>query len=238
LKIVLTNDDGIDAPGIHTLSSCLETFSEITIVAPAEEQSGVGHRTTSRQPILVTALDKMRYRVNGTPADCARIALKHIVSDADWLISGINPGANLGSDVYKSGTVAAAREAAILGYRAIAISQYIGKDHQIDWDFTFHQSKNILKKLLNTPLARGYFWNVNLPCPRGSDRNLEYKLCNLDTNPYHFSYRINENTYFYEGDIHDRPRSPGKDVAVCFDGLISVTRIALDTTEFNGNEIK
>ena len=231
MKIVLTNDDGIDAPGIRILSQCLETFADIVIIAPAVEQSGVGHRTTARSPIPVKAVGQNLYRVEGTPADCSRIALKHIATDADWLIAGINLGANLGSDVYKSGTVAAAREAALLGYRAIAISQYIGSNHKIDWNFTRYHSGEVLRYLLDKSLTSGHFWNVNLPSPQEAVGNLEHKFCNLDTNSYKFTYRIEGDNYIYEGNIHDRPQHPERDVAICFGGQISITRIALDTTE-------
>ena len=115
MKIVLTNDDGIDAPGLDTLNRCVDQRVDIIIVAPQNAQSGIAHRVTTREPLRVNQLEPNRHSVEGTPADCARIALKVIAPDADWLISGINAGANLGSDVYNSGTVAAAREAAILG---------------------------------------------------------------------------------------------------------------------------
>ena len=113
MKIVLTNDDGIEAPGLDALFHCVLPLGDIIIVAPQKAQSGIAHRVTTRAPIRVNQIGQNRYRVEGTPADCSRIALKEIASDADWLISGINAGANLGSDVYNSGTVAAAREAAI-----------------------------------------------------------------------------------------------------------------------------
>ncbi len=118
MKIVLTNDDGIDSPGLETLNRCAEQLGDVIIVAPQNAQSGIAHRVTTREPIRVNQLGPDRHSVDGTPADCVRIALKVISPDTDWLISGINAGANLGSDVYNSGTVAAAREAAILGYPA------------------------------------------------------------------------------------------------------------------------
>ena len=145
MKIVLTNDDGIDAPGLDTLIRCVDQRAHIIIVAPQNAQSGVAHRVTVRQPLHVNQLGPNRHSVDGTPADCARIALKVIAPDAEWLISGINAGANLGSDVYNSGTVAAAREAAILGCRAIAVSQYIAKEQEVDWTATGHHAGRVLK---------------------------------------------------------------------------------------------
>jgi 5'-nucleotidase len=205
----------------------LQDFGRIIIVAPEGAQSGVGHRVTTHSSIRVNEIAKDRFSVEGTPADCIRIALKEICPDADWVISGINPGANLGSDVYQSGTVAAAREAAILGRRAIAISQYIGKDYQIDWEITRYHAVSVLKMLIAKNLARGFFWNVNLPHPLKKNSELEYGYCDLDTNPHKYEYQKEGNDYIYDGTIHERPRDPGKDVDVCFSGKVAVTCIPI-----------
>ncbi len=232
MKIVLTNDDGIDAPGLDTLNRCGEQPGDIVIVAPQNAQSGIAHRVTTREPIRVNQLGPDRHSVEGTPADCVRIALKIIAPDAGWLISGINAGANLGSDVYNSGTVAAAREAAILGYPAIAISQYISKEQEVDWAVTGHHAGAVLKMLLGRELAPAHFWNVNLPHPIRRNSELAYEFCGLDTNPHKYAYRKNGNELIYTGTIHERPRDSGKDVAVCFDeGRIAITRLAVGTTE-------
>ena len=230
MKIILTNDDGFDAPGLNTLEDCLQNGSQIVIVAPAEPQSGIGHKVTTRSPIRVNQIEPHRYIVEGTPADCSRIALKQIAPDADWLIAGINPGANLGSDVYNSGTVAAAREAAILGCRSIAVSQYIAKDHQINWNVTGYHAASVLKMLMERGNPPFSFWNVNLPHPLDGQSSITNEFCDLDINPHKYNFKIDENDYFYEGSIHERPRRPGTDVAVCFDeGKISITQIAVGT---------
>jgi len=230
LKFVLTNDDGIEAPGLQMLHHCLKDSGKIVIVAPQQPQSGMAHRITTRTPIEVKKAGKNRYSVDGTPADCVRIALKQIAPDADWLVAGINPGANLGSDVYNSGTVAAAREAAILGCRSIAISQYIAKDHEINWNITGHHAESILKMILVQELALSHFWNINLPHPLDYHSELAHQFCGLDTNPHQYDFLIRGNDYIYQGSIHERPRHAGTDVAVCFDaGKISITRIPLGT---------
>jgi 5'-nucleotidase len=233
LNILLTNDDGIEAPGLQVLCNCLIDSSRIVVVAPQRPQSGVGHRITTRSPLAVKETGKNRYSVDGTPADCVRIALKKIVPDADWLISGINPGANLGSDVYNSGTVAAAREAAILGCRAIAISQYIARDQQIDWAATGHHARPVLQMLLSRDLAPGHYWNVNLPHPHSTDTELTYEFCGLDTHPHQYTYHRQGDALTYKGTIHQRPRDAGKDVAVCFDeGKIAITCLAVGSGDF------
>ena len=232
MKIVLTNDDGIDAPGLDTLNRCIDQRVDVVIVAPQNAQSGIAHRVTTREPLRVNQLGPNRHSVDGTPADCARIALKVIAPDADWLISGINPGANLGSDVYNSGTVAAAREAAILGYPAIAISQYISKDRQVDWAVTGHHAGKVVKMLLGRELASGHFWNVNLPHPIRKNSDLGHEFCGLDTHPHNYVYHQNGDELIYKGTIHERPRDSGKDVAVCFDERrIAITRLAVGTGE-------
>lgn len=227
LKFLLTNDDGIDAPGLERLKQIVRPFGSSITVAPLQPQSGVGHRVTTREPIGLKVYTEDCYGIEGTPADCARIGLKKIAVDTDWLIAGINPGANLGSDIYQSGTVAAAREAAILGFPAIAISQYIAKDQPIDWDCTAHFAGLILNQLLSRSSAPRCFWNVNLPHSLKSDQHVAHQFCVLDPNPHKYEYEQDGAVYRYVGSIHQRPRDPGKDVAVCFGGKISVSQVML-----------
>ena len=123
MKLLLTNDDGIDAPGIAALSDAVE--GEIYIAAPHVQRSECGHQVTTREPIGVVQRGERAFAVKGTPADCVRLALRGGLFagvEFDWILSGINEGGNLGVDIHISGTVAAAREATILGRRAIAFS--------------------------------------------------------------------------------------------------------------------
>jgi 5'-nucleotidase len=230
LKIVITNDDGIDAPGLEALARCVRRLGDVVIVAPRQAQSGIAHRVTTHDPIRIHQLEPNRHSIDGTPADCARIALKVIAPQADWLISGINAGANLGSDVYNSGTVAAAREAAILGYPSIAVSQYIAKDQQVEWALSGEYACPVLQMLMNRDLAPGDFWNVNLPHPIRKNSKPAYEFCELDTHPHNYAYQQNGDQLTYRGTIHERPRDAGKDVAVCFDEKrIAITRLAVGT---------
>ncbi len=237
MKIVLTNDDGIDAPGLEALSRATRDLGTLVVVAPDKALSGVGHRVTVREPIRVEERGENRFSISGTPADCTRVALKTIAPDADWVIAGINPGANLGSDVNQSGTVAAAREAAILGRRAISISQYIAKGHTVDWNITRTHAAPILRMLTGRELKRGCYWNVNLPHPLTFEETPAHAFCGLDIHPHNYEYRREGDALIYVGNIHDRPRDPGTDVDVCFSRKkISITRIALRTTKWNNDE--
>lgn len=114
MTLLLTNDDGIDAPGIRALLQAVSAFeASPMIVAPLEHQSGCEHQVTTTNPIRVQKRSDVEYAIAGTPVDCVRIALSYLCSEVNWVLSGINAGGNSGTDVYISGTVAAVREATI-----------------------------------------------------------------------------------------------------------------------------
>ncbi len=126
-RILISNDDGIDAPGIKILKRLARTLSDdVWVVAPTMEQSGAGHSLTLRHPLRIRQRDERHFSVDGTPTDCVLLALQQIMRDSppDIVLSGINRGGNLGEDVTYSGTVAAAMEATLLHVPAIAFSQF------------------------------------------------------------------------------------------------------------------
>ena len=227
MQIIVTNDDGIDAAGLAALTRAAAALGEPVIVAPAGPQSGVGHQVTTVGEIWVDQLAPIRWRVEGTPADCARLALTELMPAAAWLLAGINHGGNLGADIYTSGTVAAVREAALLGYPAIAVSHYVGRGRSIDWDLATRRLTPVLRALLAQPLGLGHFWNVNLPHP-ADDQDPPVVFCGLDTRPHGVRYRRDGNAYAYTGDYHARPRQAGRDVDVCMGGCIAVTKVTLE----------
>ncbi len=227
MKIVIINDDGYGEPGLEALIKAVRQMGEVVVVAPKDSQSFAGHRVTMNETIRVDRIESHRYAVHGAPADCTRLALKCLAPDADWVIAGINPGANLGTDVYQSGTVAAAREAAILGVKAIAVSQYIGRNRTIDWNATRHQASRMMADLLRQQLIPGQYWNMNLPHPENVPSTPVYEYCPLDKHPHDYTYDEDAGIFRYRGIIHDRPRSPGSDVDVCFSGKISLTRLEI-----------
>ena len=227
MRFIVTNDDGVEAPGLATLAAVARTAGDVVVVAPTGAQSGVGHALTTDAPIPVAQLAAGRHAVAGTPADCARLALTVLAPDADWLLSGVNSGGNLGADVYTSGTVAAAREAALLGRRAIAVSHYVGRGRRIDWELAARRLRPVLDLLLARPLEAGHFWNVNLPHPV-DDATPRVTFCGLDTRPLAVHYRRDGETFVYTGDYHTRPRQAGRDVDVCMSGDIAVTKVTLE----------
>lgn len=238
MRIVLTNDDGIDAPGLTALREAAESRGEVIIVAPRDAHSGGGHRVTTNEPILVQELGDRRFSVSGTPADCVRLALHELAPDADLVLAGINAGGNLGVDIYMSGTVAAARESLILGLPSIAISQYRRRSRSIDWKRAAAWTRRVLEELLPPPgqtLERAGFWNVNLPDPEAQTGDAQIVRCPVDTRPMPVSYRPAEtptetdgcSAYVYAGDYHQRPRLAGSDVDHCMAGRISITKLEI-----------
>ena len=228
MKFALTNDDGVDAPGLRTLETVCANIGSTVTVAPDLPQSGSGHRVTIQEPLRFQERGKNRYSVAGYPPDCARLALAHFASDADWLIAGINQGANLGVDTYMSGTAAAAREATIQGRPAIAISQYIGKENELDWELTSSRTAMILAEILSKPVPEKAFWNINIPNPDNDTVDLEVVYCRIDPSPHAITYDLEGDSFIYQDDYHARARRAGRDIDVCMGGRISVTEVTLD----------
>jgi 5'-nucleotidase len=133
MTLILTNDDGIDAPGIKSLLRAVNG-QDIIIAAPKDHQSGCGHKVTTTRPIQLQRRSDREYAIAGTPADCIRIAISQICENIKFVLSGINDGGNLGVDAYISGTVAAVREAAMHGIPGIAVSHYRQGKLNVDWD--------------------------------------------------------------------------------------------------------
>lgn len=228
MKFLLSNDDGIDAPGLQALATAARTLGEVTIVAPAGPQSGVSHRVTWEGAVRVEPRGENAFALHGTPADCTRIGLLRLAPDADWVLSGINHGGNLGADVHYSGTVAAVREAVLHGWPGIAVSHYHRKGAAFDWELATRWVTLVLADLLARPVERGLFYNVNLPHLEAADPTPEVVFCALDPNPLPLSYRHEEETgHFYDGIYHQRARKAGADVDVCFTGRIAVTAVRL-----------
>lgn len=229
MVFVLTNDDGIDAPGIWALQAALKLAlgDAGTVVAPQAHHSGCSHQVTSNRPIQVIQRAVGEYAIAGTPADCTRLALRHLCPEAKFVLSGINAGGNLGADVYVSGTVAAVREAALNRVPGIAFSHFMQRGRTIDWEVAARLAAKVLAAVLVLPGKPGTFWNVNLPHLPPDAPDPELVFCPLCTQPLPNEFRIEGDSFIYAGDYPTRARDPGADVEVCFGGNISITEIRL-----------
>ena len=175
MKILLTNDDGIDAPGLWAAANALRQTGEVFVVAPHKEQSGVGAALTLRSPVRVTAAaveprlsgdgnglhPVTAYSVEGTPGDSCILALERLVGRVDLVVSGINAGSNLGWDVLVSGTIGAAIQGYVRGYPTIAIS--VGAINNPQFDGASRLLQMMVQRLSDNPLDSGCFLNVNVP---------------------------------------------------------------------------
>src|SRR6478735_996117 len=152
MKLLLTNDDGIDAAGLEALVTAARSFGEPIVVAPAGPQSGVSHAVTWQEGVRIEPRGEKSYAIHGTPADCVRLGLLKVVPDAKWILSGINHGANLGADVHYSGTVAAVREAVLHGWPGIAVSHYRKSGIAFNWERAAQWVSPILAELVARPI--------------------------------------------------------------------------------------
>lgn len=225
LRLLLTNDDGIDAPGLRALEGVARSLGEVTIVAPAREWSGCGHRVTTHESIAVEERGPREFAVHGTPADCVRLALHTLAPEFDLALAGINRGGNLGVDVHYSGTVAAAREAALHGRRGIAISHYLARRREIDWGQAARLVEHALKDVIELTRERP-LWNVNLPHLEAGAPLPRIVIAPVDPSPLPLDFERSGDGHSYRGNYHARARRPDHDVAVCFGGEIAISALA------------
>lgn len=178
MKILLTNDDGINAPGINALYGEMKKISQVSIVAPETEQSAMGHAITPYNPLRIKEVYRdgslYGYSVNGTPADCVKLGAMAIFKELpDMLVSGINFGPNLGVDIIYSGTVSAATEGAILGIPSLAIS-LATREESADYSFAAVFARDLCLKVKEKKLPAGILLNVNIPAvPRAKIKGVK-----------------------------------------------------------------
>jgi 5'-nucleotidase len=164
MRVLVSNDDGVDAKGIRVLAECLGAVGQVTVVAPDRDRSGASNSLTLDAPIRVLRMDNGYYRVAGTPTDCVHLALAGMLDyEPDIVVSGINNSANLGDDVIYSGTVSAAMEGRFLGLPAIAVS-LVSQDHNgVHYDAAAQAVLLLMQRLLVDPLPADTILNVNVP---------------------------------------------------------------------------
>ncbi len=165
-RVLVSNDDGINAPGLKLLEKVLAPLvGEIWVVAPETEQSATSHSLTLRRPLRIRNVSEHRFAIDGTPTDCVLMGVNEIMKDTppDLILSGINRGGNLGEDVTYSGTVAAAMEGTLLGVLSIAFSQVYTDGHPVKWATAEKWTGKVLKKLTAELWPTGVLINVNFP---------------------------------------------------------------------------
>ena len=226
MRILVTNDDGWDAPGLAALKTLARQFGEVFVLAPRDPHSYAGHRVTTDCPLVVAQAGPHDFTLTGTPADCVRLAVTTLFPDVDWVLSGINRGGNLGADLYTSGTVAAVREGALLGRPGIAISQYIRRGVALDWNQSVELALPVIAQLITEGCPSKGYWNVNLPHVEGPDR-CNVIRCEPDNEPLDIRFRQDGDCFHYDGNYTSRRRTPGRDVDLCFSGSITVSCLLL-----------
>ncbi len=233
--IILTNDDGIGEPGILALERSVRAALQIqpdlgqavAVVAPDAPQSGCGHQVTTADPIGLAQQTNNSWAIGGTPADCTRVALWHLYPETRWVLSGINAGGNMGSDVYISGTVAAVREAALHRIPAIAFSHYRNGKQAYDWERATAWTTKLLLDLMTRPYEPGTYWNINFPhlLPAAPEPTIVF--CGACTQPLPVVFAVSGDQLTYCAKYGDRQRDADADVAVCLGGNIAVTQLRI-----------
>lgn len=245
MLILLTNDDGVYADGLQAMRRCLEELpdAEVWVVAPDRERSASGHAITLHRPLFpkevpIPGARGRVYAVTGTPADCAKLAIEELMPRRpDLVISGINRGANLGTDVIYSGTVSAAIEGAILGIPAIAVSltTYAPVDPD-DYGLAARFVRDLGMRVLREGLPRGTLLNVNVP-PVPADLLAGVAMTKLGVRRYknQWDRRVDPRGqvyYWLAGEVEELHNDPDSDVVAVQQNKISITPLQLDLTDY------
>jgi 5'-nucleotidase len=239
MRILISNDDGVFAEGIAALAESLQAVGEVFVVAPDRQRSAAGHGITLHKPLYVeqvTIGNGIRaHAVSGTPADCVKFGIYRIMKDAppDIVVSGINAGSNLGTDVLYSGTVSAAIEGAVQGFPAIAVSQCGLAPYNYDNAAKF--MPKLVQQVVREGLEPETVLNVNVP-PLGEGESLKgVRITTLGTRRYHNNYEERMTPhgkpyYWLSGDLKDLPNAPDSDIVAVKEKYISVSPLHFDLT--------
>lgn len=239
MKILLTNDDGYNAPGILALYKTLRSCHEVILIAPDREKSAVGHGITLNEPMRINTInlngEDRVYAITGTPADCVKLGLSEVFTTLpDLVISGINPGSNTGVNINYSGTVGAAREAALNGILSMAVSIF-KKGEDLDFKGVSRFVGQIVDKIYDYRLPSGTFLNINIPgVPIDEVRGIRITRQASNNVSKDFEKRKdpkNRNYYWYAR-IEKMDDEPGTDVNALSQSYISMTPIRCDVTDY------
>jgi len=238
MRILLSNDDGINAPGIRAINKGLQKLGEVLVIAPDREQSAVGHAITIADPLRVKKVvengDFVGYSVDGTPADCVKIGVKAIMeSRPDIVVSGINHGGNFANNIIYSGTVSGATEGTLLGIPSIALSM----DSFLSNDFSSAVSHavEIVQKVVEKGLPDGTLLNVNFPDPAIDVKGI--KICRQSDCKFNVTFEKRHDPrgldyYWQGGDMDHSDPDSETDVHALKKGFITITPIRYDLTDY------
>lgn len=238
MRILLTNDDGIFAPGIGVLADALKGLGSLTVVAPDTERSAVGHAITLSDPLKTREVHRngelFGYAVSGTPADCVKLAACALLDEPpDLVVSGINLGSNAGISIIYSGTVSAATEGTILGIPSLALSLATFTNPQ--WDSAGKAARILAEYVIRSPLPRGVLLNVNIPnLAWGEIRGFRPTRMGASRFIETFDRRQDPrgNLYYWmDGYLEALPPVENTDLTALDDGYISLTPISFDLTD-------
>lgn len=239
MKILLTNDDGIHAHGLHCLIAELGSIADLYVASPDRERSGTGHSITVFDPIKVMPARlkgiHAGWIVGGTPVDCVKLALSRLLPESvDLVVSGINHGPNLGTDVLYSGTVSAAAEGVIMGVPAIAVSLN-SYQAELNCDFTARFTRNLIRTVMKQGMKNSTLINVNVP-NIAPDQIKGIRITRLGVRNYDnlFEERTDPrgNSYYWlGGGVVQEEQEPDSDVLAVEQGYISITPIHMDLTD-------
>ena len=243
MDVLLTNDDGILSPGLWALYHQFVIHHNVTVIAPDRERSAVSHGITLHEPIRATLTSVnggyQGYAVSGTPADCVKLGVLELMdTPPDFVVSGINSGANVGININYSGTVAAAKEAAIYGIAAIAVSsngRYTG-----DYEAVAKFIETLSRKVFENGLPQGTFLNVNIPNgPLGDTVGVRFSRQGLELYAEHFEKRTDprNRTYYWQGsETHQHNDDLDIDGTALQKRYIAITPIKCDMTDYEALE--
>lgn len=241
-RILITNDDGINAPGMEVIERIAHALTDdVWVVAPETEQSGASHSLTLHSPLRLRKVSDRRYAVQGTPTDCVMMAIKQVITDRkpDLVLSGVNRGQNMAEDVTYSGTVAGAMEGTTLGVPSIALSQAYGiKLDKISWDVTEAYGPGLVEKLVKAGWPANVLININFPDVPASDVAETVVTCQgkRDESAIEILQRKDARgvPYYWLGFRRvDSNPAADTDLAAIYGGKISVTPLHLNLTEMS-----
>jgi 5'-nucleotidase len=236
-RILVTNDDGIFSEGIAALAKALEAVGEVTVVAPASEQSAAAHSLTLSRPLRIRQIDERHYSVDGTPTDCVTLALTKIMADRlpAIVISGINYGPNLGDDVTYSGTVAGALEASVFSLPGIAVSLVTRSNFDFSHAAAF--AAELTRKVLAEGLPEGTILNVNAPPGEIRGSRITHQGIKIARTEIIEGLDPRGRAYYWIGEQQTSwKQDAGSDYAAIEEGLVSITPLRTDMTDYRALE--